>query len=173
MHTLLPALSCIHVCSHPEPRDACAVAFEVGSPTQGQLKGPPSPLREHVKAKQHSSLPSQPPPVLPCPQKEASNDEETCESMFVEVKSPKHQRIKSDWKQSQTSRSPLPVTPAHSGHSPKPKPKGVPSTAIPLTPFPSTCAPQLSQVRKEARILSEYDVHVYIQFHLCACVVRM
>ena len=130
---------------------------QIGIPTQSQLVGPPPPPPQHAKLKHRMSLPPQPPPVLPCPQKADSDDDHAYEEVNVEDLPTQQGKVPVRWKlpQPQAFRSPPPVAPAHPDHSTKPKPKGVPSTAIPLAPVPFTRAPQRPPVSKKPIMLSE------------------
>ena len=149
-------------CSHSEHHlSTCMESPEytyvtVGIPTQGRPRTPPPRPTPHTKPKQHVPHPSQTPPVLLRPQTPDRYDENIYEEIVEDYST--HQRVvKSGQKlpQPQAPRSPSPVAPAHPDHSTKMKPKGVPSNAIPLTPVPSTHAPQPPCVHKKPKMLSE------------------
>ena len=117
-------------------------------PTQVQLSdSPPSshpspPPLHDAKSKQHWSLPAQPPPVLPHPQKSISNNEDAYAEIGLEGTSTQQEKVQIDWKvpshTPQASTPSPPLVPAYSDHFPKPQPKEVPSMAIPLIPPVST-----------------------------------
>ena len=126
-----------------------------GVPSQGQPKGLTSPLQQHTKPKQRVPHPTQP-AVLPRPQ----NTEKYEDAIYEEIEEDAftHQRtVKSDHKlpHPQASRPSLPVSPACPDLSTKPKPKGVPSTAIPLVLAVSTRTQHPPPVSKKPRLLSE------------------
>ena len=159
-YTLLYAVKLIpHGCSHgqhhlPTCEESTEYTYvQIGIPTPGQPRGPPPPPPQHTKPKQRMSLPPQPPPV----KKADSNDEDTYEEMnVVDISTPQGKvQAGQELPQPEASRSPPPVAPAHPDHSSKPKPKGVPSTAIPLAPVLSTRVPQRPPVSKKPIMLSE------------------
>ena len=129
---------------------------KVGIPTQGRPRTPPPRPTPHTKPKQHVPHPSQPPPVLLRPQTPDRYDENIYEEI-VEAKSTQQREVKSGQKltQPRASQSPAPAVPTHRDHSAKPKPKGVPDTAILLSPVPSTHAPQSPHVHKKPLMSSE------------------
>ena len=126
-----------------------------GGPSQGQPKGLTSPLQRHTKPKQHVPHPTQP-AVLPCPQNTEKYEEAIYEEMEEDAFT-QQRTVKLDHKlpQPQASRTSPPVSPACPDHSTKPKPKGVPSTAIPLVPAVSTRTRNPPPVSKKPRMLSE------------------
>ena len=106
-----------------------------------------SPLAQAQKEDSH---------FLPCPQNTEKYEDDNCEEM-VEDTFTQQRRVKSDYKlpQPQPYRPSPPVFPAYPDLSTKPKPKGVPSTAIPLVPAVCTRTRQPPPVPKKPIMLSE------------------
>ena len=94
--------------------------------------------------------------ILPCSQNTEKYEVEIFEEMEEDAFT-QQRTVKSDHKlpQPQASRPSPPVSPAFPHLSTKPKPKGVPSTAIPLVPAVSTRTRQPPPVPKKPIMLSE------------------
>ena len=122
---------------------------------------PPPPPPQHAKPKHRRSLPPQSSPILPRPQLPDTIEEDAYEEMEVPDgdKSLRQEKVQVpvNWKlsQPQASRPSPPVSPPCPDPSTKPKPKGVPSMAIPLIPAASPHTQHPPPVSKKPITLSE------------------